>query len=269
MIRLALRVRPGAAELVLAELLVFAPNGVEQVDGEDYVEYAFYGAGDALPEPDELRAIAGEALVDVVTTEVADDWADRWRAFHRPLDIGRLHLRGPWEPAPPPEMIDVVIDPGQAFGTGAHDTTRLCLELLSELEPEGAFMDLGSGSGVLAVAAAKLGFGPVAGVDHEVESVRATLENAAANGVEVATARFDLLRDGPAPSAPTVAANILRPILLAVARAGFAGAVPERMIVSGLLVHEVDEIATAFARHGLVESERRVTDQWAAALLIA
>jgi ribosomal protein L11 methyltransferase len=162
----------------------------------------------------------------------------------------------------------LVIDPGQAFGTGAHDTTRLCLELLTEIEPRGAFMDLGSGSGVLAVAAAKLGWSPVAGVDHEPESVAATAENAAANGVNVEVDRFDLIRGGPAPTAPTVAANILRPILLAVARAGFAGPPPERLIVSGLLVPEVDEIVAAFLPYGLVEQKRLTTAEWAAALLV-
>lgn len=285
MIRLALRVRRADAEIVLAELLPLAPNGVEQVDDGEIVEYAVYGAPGEIPHVGELQAVAGEAFVEVRTTEVADDWSEQWRAFHQPIDIGPLHVRPPWEPAPGDSApgtfaapaqgrpvaghaVDLIIDPGQAFGTGAHDTTRLCLELLTEIEPGGGFMDLGSGSGVLAVAAAKLGWTPVAGVDHELESVAATAENAEANGVEVAVERFDLLRGGPAPSAPTVAANILRPILLAVARAGFDGPVPERLIISGLLVAEVDEVVAAFAPHGLTELRRLATTEWAAALLI-
>jgi ribosomal protein L11 methyltransferase len=168
--------------------------------------------------------------------------------------------------------MDLVIDPGQAFGTGAHHTTRLCLELLAEEpRPAGdarAVMDLGCGSGVLAIAAAKLGWGPVAGVDHELESVRATAENAVANGVEVGVERFDLIRGGPAPTAPLVLANLLRPLLLCVARAGFQGdAVPDILIASGLLTHEADEIAQAFARHGLRETGRRESAEWAALVL--
>jgi ribosomal protein L11 methyltransferase len=166
-----------------------------------------------------------------------------------------------------------VIDPGQAFGTGAHHTTRLCLEALAQ-EPLPAdpaargVMDLGCGSGVLAIAAAELGWGPVAGVDHELESVRATAENAQANGVEVAVERFDLIRGGPAPSAPLVLANLLRPLLLCVARAGFAGGqVPRTLIASGLLAHEADEVAGAFARHGLVEDARTQSAEWAALVL--
>jgi ribosomal protein L11 methyltransferase len=266
-IRLALRVRREDAEIALAELLALAPSGVEEVDLGDVVEYAVYGPPGELPALPDLEAAAGDALVEVRTTEVADDWADRWRAFHRPIVVGdRLHVRPPWHDARS-DLDEVVIDPGQAFGTGAHDTTRLCLELLCELEPGDAFTDLGCGSGVLAIAAAKLGWAPVLGVDHEPESVAATQDNARANGVEVRARRFDLLRDGPAPTAPTVAANLLRPLLLAVARAGFDGEPPRTLIASGLLRHEADEVAAAFARHGLRERDRRETAEWAALVL--
>lgn len=272
MVRLAVRVRREDAELVLAELLELAPSGVEEADvGGDVVEYAVYGAPGEVPELPDLRAAAGGALVEVVTTEVADDWADRWRAFHRPIEVaGRLYVRPPWEPARD-GLLDVVIDPGQAFGTGAHHTTRLCLELLAEQEPAAGdgVMDLGCGSGVLAIAAAKLGWSPVAGIDHELESVRATAENAAVNGVEVDVRRFDLVRGGPAPTAPTVLANLLRPLLLCVARAGFDGEPPRTLIASGLLAHEADEVAAAFARHGLREADRRHGGEWAALLLRA
>jgi ribosomal protein L11 methyltransferase len=266
-IRLALRVRREDAEIALAELLELAPSGVEEVDLGDVVEYAVYGPPGELPALPDLEAAAGDALVEVRTTEVADDWADRWRAFHKPIVVGdRLHVRPPWHDART-DIDEVVIDPGQAFGTGAHDTTRLCLELLCDLEPGDAFTDLGCGSGVLAIAAAKLGWAPVLGVDHEAESVAATHHNARANGVRVRAQRFDLLRDGPAPTAPTVAANLLRPLLLAVARAGFAGTPPRTLIASGLLRHEADEVAAAFARHGLRERDRRETAEWAALLL--
>lgn len=272
MIRLAVRVRREDADVVLAELLTLAPSGVEEadVDGGAIVEYAVYGAPGELPDLPDVEAAVGGALVEVRTTEVADDWADRWRQFHRPIEVGgTLYVRPPWEPARG-DLMDLVIDPGQAFGTGAHHTTRLCLELLVE-EPvgDGGVMDLGCGSGVLAIAAAKLGWSSVAGVDHEVESVRATRENAQANGVEVTAERFDLIRGGPAPTAPLVLANLLRPLLLCVARAGFAGEPPRTLIASGLLTHEADEIAAAFARHGLHEADRRTSAEWAALLLRA
>lgn len=271
MIRLGVRVAREDADLVLAELLELVPAGVEERDLADgVVEYGVYGAEAELPALPALEAAAGGALVEVVTEQVADDWADRWRAFHSPVEIGgRLLVRPPWSPPPESaEVIDLVVDPGQAFGTGAHPTTKLCLELLLELEPAGPFMDLGCGSGVLAIAAARLGWGPVEAVDFDPLSVTATRENAQANGAAVTAERFDLLRDGPAPSAPTVAANLLRPLLLAVARAGFRAPAPRSLIASGLLRAEADEVATALtARTGLSERVRLQEGDWAALLL--
>jgi ribosomal protein L11 methyltransferase len=263
-IRLALRVRRADAERVLAELLELAPAGVEERELGDAVEFAVYGAPGELPALPDLRAAAGGALVDVTTTEVADDWADRWRAFHRPVEVGgRIVVRAPWHPARP-DRLEVVVDPGQAFGTGAHPTTRLCLELLLALPPGGALADVGCGSGVLAIAAAKLGFGPVLAMDHDRLALDATRLNAGANGVAVSTRRHDVVRDGPAPGAPAVLANLLRPLLLRVAADGFAGARPEVLIAGGLLEAEADEVAAAFARRGLVEVARRAQDGWAA-----
>jgi ribosomal protein L11 methyltransferase len=266
MIRLGVRVRREDAELVLAELLELAPGGVEELCDGDVVEYAVYGAPGELPDLPDLRAAAGTALVEVRTTEMADDWDERWKAFHQPVQVGELYVRPPWASSRD-GLRDVVIDPAQAFGTGAHPTTRLCLELLLELQPGGALVDVGCGSGVLAIAAARLGWGPVLGVDHERESVQATVDNAAANGVSVQARRHDLLRDGPAPGAPTVLANLLGPLLLRVAQDGFAGAEPDVLIVSGLLAHEGDEVAAAFARHGLHETTRRHGGEWVALLL--
>jgi ribosomal protein L11 methyltransferase len=270
-IRLAVRVRREQAELVLAELLELAPAGVEERDLGAVVEYAVYGAPGEVPALPALRAAAGDALVEVASEEVPDGWHDRWRAFHEPVTIGgRVHVRPPWRPAAAAGLVDVVIDPGQAFGTGAHATTRLCLELLLGLEPGGPLVDVGCGSGVLAIAAAKLGWAPVVGIDHDAQAVRATLANAAANGVRVEARRHDLLRDGAAPGAPTVVANLLRPLLLRVAADGFAGgARPRALVAGGLLAHEADAVTAAFDGRGLREEARRTDGEWAALLLRA
>src|SRR3954453_5025692 len=140
MIRLAVRVRCEDAEVALAELLALAPSGVEEVDvpGESVVEYAVYGAPGELPALPDVGAAAGEALVEVRTSEVGDDWAERWPAFHKPVLVThRLLVRAPWHAGSEGALPEVVIDPGQAFGTGAHAPTRTCLELLLRLEPRG------------------------------------------------------------------------------------------------------------------------------------
>ncbi len=265
MIRLALRVRRDEAELVLAELLELAPNGLEETEEGDVVEFAVYGAPGELPALPALRAAAGEAFVEVETEEIPDDWYDGWKEFHRPIVVGdRLRVRPPWEAAVDDERVDVVIDPGMAFGTGSHPTTRMCLELMLELDPGGPFADLGCGSAVLAIAAAKLGWDPVVALDHEAAAVAAAAANATANGAAIEARRWDLRRDD-IPAAPTVAANLLRPLLLELVRR--LEAPPTHLVAGGLLVEQVYEVAAAFAARGLVERSRRTEGEWAALLL--
>jgi ribosomal protein L11 methyltransferase len=266
-IRVAVRVAREEADAVLAELLALVPAGLEERDLDaGTVEYVLYGAPGELPDLGEVRAAAGSALVDVITSALPDDWLERWRSFHRPLDAGPLRVRPPWAP-PRPGALDVVIDPGQAFGTGSHPSTRLILELLTELEPAGGpLADWGCGSGVLSVAAARLGYAPVTACDVDPASVAATESAARANGVAVTTASCDLRRS-PGPWAPTVLANLVRPLLLELA--GHLGPPPRRLLASGLLVDEVAVVAAAFAAHGLHERDRREGDGWAAVLLAA
>jgi ribosomal protein L11 methyltransferase len=297
-IRLAVRVRREDAELVLAELLELAPSGVEEAQlGEGLVEYAVYGAPGELPELPDLHAAAGGALVEIATSELPDDWSERWKRFHRPVlveppraaadrhPVPALRVRPPWEaPSDRPDIAEIVIDPGQAFGTGGHATTRLCLELLQERTAlnaaGGQLIDVGTGSGVLAIAGARLGYAPVLALDHDPESVHAAVENAAVNDVSIEVSRFDLRRErlptvaggaaaghdgtaaGHGGTAVIVLANLLRPLLLELA--GAIDHVPDDLIAGGLLVDEVDEVARVFGeRLGLRERERRRGGEWA------
>jgi ribosomal protein L11 methyltransferase len=262
-IQLTIRVERDLADLVLAELMPFVPGGLEERQAGEAIEYVLYGAAGELPDVGDVRAAVGGHLIDVSSTELPDGWGEDWRSFHKPIRAGDVRIRPPWEP-PLDGTVDVVIEPGQAFGTGSHATTRLTLELLATLAPEGALADWGCGSGVLAIAAAKLGWAPVLACDVEPESVAATAEGAAANGVTVEVTRCDVRQGGPA--APTVLANLVRPLLLEVA--ANLSVVPDRLIISGLEGDEPDEVVPAFARHGLVETRRRTGDNWSAIELI-
>jgi ribosomal protein L11 methyltransferase len=284
MIRLAFRAPAEQAEIVLAAVLELAPSGVEQVDGDGFTEFALYGAPGELPSFPDGEAEVGGVVVHVSGREVPDDWAERWKRFHRPVLIaGRIYVRPPWEaPAVRPGVIEIVIDPGQAFGTGTHPTTALCLELMLDVRQRGSFADLGCGSGVLSIAAAKLGFAPITAVDAERQAIEATRANALANGVSpdpkasdpdsvfgrIPTLGVELgdLRNQPAPKADVVAANLMRPLLLRVAEL-WEDERPPTLIVSGLLDHEADEVAAAFAP--LAERRRLSSLGWTALLLAA
>ena len=255
---------------MLAALLELAPGGVEQVDhpsrvagGDGFVEYAVYGAPGELPPFPSGSAEVGGVLVQVSGEPVADDWAERWKQFHEPVLVGdRVYVRPPWADARP-GTLDIVVDPGQAFGTGAHATTRLSLELLLELPAGGSFADLGCGSGVLAIAAARLGFGPVVAVDNEEAALEATRANAAANGVTLDRVERIDLRSAHPPAAETVAANLMRPLLLRLAESMEER--PNMLILSGVLDEEADEVAAAFAP---LRERRRLSSQgWSALLL--
>ena len=179
---------------------------------------------------------------------MAEGWEDGWRAFHHGVPIGRLWVGPPWE-KPPLDAVAVVIDPGRAFGTGAHATTRLCLELLQEVEPT-SLLDVGCGSGVLSVAAAKLGFAPVNAVDIDAVALETTRINADANGVvlevgtELRTSRLGVMN---------IALDVVEQML------------PElpvgRTITSGYLDRDEPQV------EGWQRLERRVRDGWAADLL--
>jgi ribosomal protein L11 methyltransferase len=220
------------------------PHGFEEHDDTHGVELAAYT--DASGEERLWHAFGA-----VQAQDVEDGWEDRWRRFHRPARIGRLWVGPPWE-EPDTDAIAVVIDPGRAFGTGTHPTTRLCLELLGGLEPT-SLLDVGCGSGVLSIAAAKLGFAPVTAIDVEAEAIEATERNAAANDVEVVTVLADAL-DGRLPVADTMVANIT---LEAVETLG-SSLRSSCAVTSGYLASDAPRLA------GYRAERRRERDGWAA-----
>jgi ribosomal protein L11 methyltransferase len=184
---------------------------------------------------------------------VPDGWEDHWRAFHHGIVVGRFWVGPPWEEAPSGADA-IVIDPGRAFGTGGHPTTRLSLELLQELEPA-RLLDVGCGSGVLSIAAAKLGF-DVTAIDLDDVAVEATLANARVNGVEISAYRVDALGD-ELPETELAVANIALDVVeRLLPRLGVRQAV-----TSGYLDRDEPRV------EGWRRSARREQDGWAADLL--
>ncbi len=181
-------------------MLELFPGGFEEVDSTDGVELVAYT--DASGEERMWHVFGG-----VRGEDVAADWRDRWREFHQPIRIGPLWIGPSWH-EPPPGVAAVVIDPARAFGTGAHPTTQLCIELLLG-QARSSVVDLGCGSGVLAITAAKLGFEPVIALDDDPNAISVTSSNAAANGVAVDARQVDVLA-GDLPETDLAVANITR-----------------------------------------------------------
>jgi ribosomal protein L11 methyltransferase len=227
-------------------MLELFPDGFEEVDSPEGIELVAYT--DAGGEERLWHAFGGAR-----GSNVAEDWRERWKTFHRPVCVGPLWIGPPWEEAPA-DATTVVVDPGRAFGTGAHPTTQLCIELLLELEPSDV-LDVGCGSGVLAIAASRLGFAPVRAVDSDENAVAATSANAAVNGVDIDARQLDALTD-ELPATDLAVANITRPAVEELAPRLRS----KRLITSGYL--PTDGVTLSGFRH-----LRRITrNGWAADL---
>jgi ribosomal protein L11 methyltransferase len=220
------------------------PEGFEEREDAHGLELAAYT--DAGGE-ERVWHVFGGVRVD----DVEGGWEQRWKRFHQPVRIGPLWIGPPWE-SPPTGSTGVTIDPGRAFGTGSHATTRLCLELLMTL-PRGSLLDVGCGSGVVAIAGAKLGFAPVKAVDSDPEAIDATRRNASANGVDLDLAVVDAVAMDT-PSADVAVANIALDIVERVVPQLDARCV----VTSGYLASERPVVA------GFDHADRCEADGWAA-----
>jgi ribosomal protein L11 methyltransferase len=220
------------------------PEGFEEREDVNGLELAAYT--DAGGE-ERVWHVFGGVRVD----NVEGGWEERWKRFHHPVRVGPLWIGPPWE-SPPAGSTAITIDPGRAFGTGGHATTRLCLELLMTL-PRGSLLDVGCGSGVLAIAGVKLGYVPVTAIDSDPEAIDAATRNALANGADLTVALADPVALEP-PAADVAVANIALDVVERV--------VPQldvhRVVTSGYLASERPTLA------GLDHADRREADGWAA-----
>ena len=199
-----------------------------------------------------------------------DDWADRWKAHFRPMRVGRRFVICPtWEVLQPAEGDRVIVmDPGRAFGTGHHETTRLCLEWLEDFALNDSscttsLLDLGTGSGILAMAGALLGFDRIVGLDIDEEAVEVAGENLLVNGLQGRVRLISGSLDDLAESFHVVVANIqARPLM------AMAGPLAERLhprgmlVLSGILIEQEQAVRAAFEHEGLTHVERRIEGEW-------
>ncbi len=284
------------AESVADVLARFAPNGVMTEQGVRFVNdedegtatgpitvRAYLEVNDQL---EETRQKIEESLFYLgmiqpvptpMYTQIADqNWMEAWKQHYKPILIGqRLLILPAWLESPDLKRIPIKIDPGMAFGTGTHPTTQLCLELMelsSDHRPLSTIIDVGCGSGILSIAALKLGASSVLGVDIDIESVKNSRENADVNGMgkelilgqgsvtEVLAGQFEF------KSAPLVLANILAPVLIRLFDAGLADLIqPDgEIILSGILSHQAERVMEAGQAKGLKRGETRQMKDWVA-----
>ena len=295
------------AESVADVLARFAPNGVMTEQGVRFVNEEDEGTAtgpitvraylEVNDQLEETRQKLEESLfylgmIQPVPTpaykQIADqNWMEAWKQHYKPILIGqRLLILPAWLESPEPTRIPIKIDPGMAFGTGTHPTTQLCLELMEShfdtreskfvnsqiSNNEYQVIDVGCGSGILSIAALKLGASKVLGVDIDIESVKNSRENADTNEVgeelllgqgsvtEVLAGQF------PIKSAPLVVANILGPILIRLFDAGLADLIEPNgeIILSGILDHQAESVIAAGQAKGLVRGETRQMGDWVA-----
>jgi ribosomal protein L11 methyltransferase len=248
------------AEERSSELFDAGASGVEVRDGEGTPM-----PGVELPPPgrallvawftERPAAEAARAAHGGTVAEVPDeDWGEGWKKDFRPLDVGRVRVRPSWIDAPTPAgKVEVVLDPGMAFGTGSHATTSLCLAALSDVlgaRPGASVLDVGTGSGLLAIAARKLGAGRIAANDNDPVAVEVARENAARNGAAVELT-LDPLERIPGPF-DVVVANILANVLVELAPALCAKVAPGGvLLLSGILGPQEDEVRRAQVAQGL------------------
>jgi len=295
-LEVSLTVNGELAESVADVFARFAPNGVMTEQGVNFLSEEDEGTAtgpitvraylEVNEQLEETRHKLEEALfyLGMITPvppptykQIADqNWMEAWKQHYKPILIGqRLLILPAWLESPEPARIPIKIDPGMAFGTGTHPTTQLCLELM-ELSTDNCSLttviDVGCGSGILSIAALKLGAEKVLGVDIDIESVKNSRENADTNGVgeelllgqgsvtEVLSGSFQF------KSAPLVVANILAPIIIRLFDAGLADLVEPNgeIILSGILAHQAENVIEAAQAKGLKRNDQRQIADWVA-----
>ena len=212
-----------------------------------------------------IYGISPDAVLGIRSRVVEEtDWLAEWKKHWRPTEIGRFVIAPPWESVEDFDRILIRIEPNMAFGTGTHETTQLCLHALSKYyHGDQTFLDVGTGTGILAIAAAKLGGTTIMAVDTDTDSVRIARENAAANDVREQIVFLDGSIDDHAPTFDFVCANLtldvivpILPLLLEKCR--------RTLLLSGILVEQRDDIAAELEKYQISDLKFETAGEWIA-----
>jgi ribosomal protein L11 methyltransferase len=251
-----------------AAMRLQALGTAEETDADSGARvYIAWFPAEAAHEPI-MAAMRDLGAGEVQLSELGDDWETAWQRDWQGKAIGeRLWVRPSFRESPTDGRIDVVLDPGMAFGTGQHATTCLCLRAIERAcadQPPASLLDMGAGSGLLAIAAGRLGVGRIVAIDYDPISVEAAAVNADINGVELESR----LGDTPPDTVfELVVANILAGPLISMAP-GLAACTGTRLVLSGLLITQVDEVKAAYEAQGLTVDRIDTEDEWAAIELV-
>ncbi|MGO9899738.1 MAG: 50S ribosomal protein L11 methyltransferase [Solirubrobacteraceae bacterium] len=261
---IVLRVSANVVEAVLDRLLPIVPAGVREIPDGEHVELRMRGGG--LPSLTEVSLRVRHWPNTLSEHQVPDDWRERaLRGYRHELIGGRLVVRPEWAPPADPGLIDIALSDDLAFGSGSHPSTRAILLALLAVTPIGSFADLGCGSGVVGILAAKLGWSSVAGIEIMQSSAESARANALRNAVEITITVADLCEQPPPPAAGFVA-NIPAPVHLAVA--GSAAIQAARWgIISGFGPAHESELTSAYAAAGLLAGDSQELHGWSVVTL--
>ncbi len=254
----ALRADPAAGYRVTA----YVPDDAEAPAAVDRTERALW----------HLQAFDLRPMSALAVTSVDDaDWATAWREGYEPIRIGRITIVPTWLDIPADAGLVVRLDPGMAFGTGLHPTTRSCAMAMQALGPmPDAVLDVGCGSGILGIAALALGAGRVVGYDTDPLAIEATRQNAEVNGLsDRVAAQEGTLPEGAAEQFPLVVANLVAAVLVELAPRLAAHTAPTgTVIASGIIQSRRDEVEAALAAAGLIVWERSLDGDWVTLRLV-
>lgn len=243
------------------------------------------GYFETIPDLANVRAALLEALriynlppsylIDLKVSETADrDWLAEWKKNWRPVEVGRFIIAPPWIESVPPALaagstsdtIVIRIEPGMAFGTGTHETTRLCLKAIEKHFRGGSFLDVGTGTGILAIAAAKMfPDARVEGCDTDAEAIEIAKENARLNGVGEITFRVGTV-DEQTQSADLVCANLTAPVIVDLLPS-LLGATCRRLVLSGILDSQVELVQSRLLELGATTPEIDQDGEWVALII--